>query len=54
MAILQDELSLTKFKLTKAEDFERKYHVAFQQNQTLVSELDLKDQENVKLQREID
>lgn len=44
MDVLQDELSLTKFKLSKAEDFERKYNVAFEQNQNLVSELDLKDQ----------
>ena len=44
MAVLQDDLTLTKFKLSKAEDFERKYTVAFEQNQNLVSELDLKDQ----------
>ena len=29
MAVLQDELSLAKFKLTKAEDFERKYDLTF-------------------------
>jgi len=44
MAVLQDELSLAKFKLNKAEDFERKYEISFQENQDLVSELELKDQ----------
>lgn len=44
MAVLQDELSLTKFKLTKAEDFQRKYEIAFEENQNLNSELDLKEQ----------
>lgn len=37
MAALQDELSLAKFKLSKAQDYERKYEVAFEQNQNLVS-----------------
>lgn len=36
---VEEELSLTKFKLQKAEDFERKFEELFRQNQDLNDQL---------------
>ena len=49
---LQEELSLTKYRLQKAEDFEDKYESLFNQHQNLNEEYDLLKQDHVMKTRE--
>ena len=52
MSSLEEELSLTKYRLQKAEDFEDKYESLFKQNQGLNEEHDANKQDLVNKTRD--
>lgn len=53
LSALQEELSLTRFRLQKAEDFEDKYEVLFKQHQNLFQEYEALKDENIMKARDL-